>query len=135
MLASKAFLQMWESLLPIGRDGSSGGYRRYAWTPADLACREWFRHAADARGLAVEQDRNGNLWAWWDVAGRNGAHELDTPVDRHAAVVTGSHLDSVPDGGAYDGPLGVVSAFAAVDLMRERGVTPTRPVAVVAFSD
>jgi len=122
MLASKAFLQMWESLLPIGRDAGTGGYRRCAWTPEDLACRQWFRDAADARGLAVEQDRNGNMWAWWGSPGAG-------------AVVTGSHVDSVPDGGAYDGPLGVVSAFAAIDLMRERGVTPSRPVAVVAFSD
>ena len=51
------------------------------------------------------------------------------------AFVTGSHLDSVPDGGAFDGPLGVVSAFAAIDLLRARGVAPGIPVAVVAFSD
>jgi len=117
-----SFRRLWESLLPIGRDARTAGYRRYAWTPADLACRQWFRDAADARGLAVEQDRNGNLWAWWGSPGQT-------------AIVTGSHLDSVPDGGAYDGPLGVVSAFAAVDLMREQGLTPSRPVAVVAFSD
>jgi N-carbamoyl-L-amino-acid hydrolase len=51
------------------------------------------------------------------------------------AVVTGSHLDSVPDGGAFDGPLGVVSAFAAIDLLRERGHRPARPVAVAAFTE
>ncbi|HET7667796.1 MAG TPA: allantoate amidohydrolase, partial [Mycobacterium sp.] len=49
--------------------------------------------------------------------------------------VTGSHLDSVPDGGAFDGPLGVVSAFAAIDIVRERGIAPRVPVAVAAFSD
>jgi len=48
-------------------------------------------------------------------------------------VITGSHLDSVPDGGAFDGPLGVVSAFAALDLLSERGWEPVRPVGVVAF--
>jgi N-carbamoyl-L-amino-acid hydrolase len=48
-------------------------------------------------------------------------------------VLTGSHLDSVLDGGAYDGPLGVVSSFAALDLMRERGVAPTRRLGVAAF--
>jgi N-carbamoyl-L-amino-acid hydrolase len=48
-------------------------------------------------------------------------------------VLTGSHLDSVRDGGAYDGPLGVVSALAAVDLLRERGLTPERPVGVAVF--
>ena len=55
--------------------------------------------------------------------------------DPTGAFVTGSHLDSVPDGGAFDGPLGVVSAFAAIDIVRERGVVPQVPVAVVAFSD
>jgi N-carbamoyl-L-amino-acid hydrolase len=51
--------------------------------------------------------------------------------------VLGSHLDSVPDGGAYDGPLGVVSAFAAIDAVATTaGATPARrPVAVVAFAD
>ena len=47
----------------------------------------------------------------------------------------GSHLDSVPDGGAYDGPLGVVSAFAALDLVRSRGFAPRRPVGIVSFAD
>ena len=49
------------------------------------------------------------------------------------AVLTGSHLDSVLDGGAYDGPLGVVSALAAVDLLRDRGFTPSRPIGVGVF--
>ena len=52
-----------------------------------------------------------------------------------AAVATGSHLDSVPDGGAYDGPLGVVSAFAAIDELRAEGFTPSRPIAVAAFTE
>ena len=50
-------------------------------------------------------------------------------------MVTGSHLDSVPHGGAFDGPLGIVSGLLAIDLLRERGVTPTRPVGVVAFTE
>jgi N-carbamoyl-L-amino-acid hydrolase len=49
--------------------------------------------------------------------------------------VVGSHLDSVPDGGAYDGPLGVVSAFCALDLLRERGFSPARPIGVACFGD
>lgn len=77
--------------------------------------------------MDVEEDRNGNLWAWWMPVGWTG--------DPKGAFVTGSHLDSVPDGGAFDGPLGVVSAFAAVDLLRERGVEPSIPIAVAAFSD
>jgi beta-ureidopropionase / N-carbamoyl-L-amino-acid hydrolase len=49
------------------------------------------------------------------------------------AIVAGSHLDSVPDGGAFDGPLGVVSAFLAIDRLRARGFKPVRPVGVAAF--
>ena len=48
-------------------------------------------------------------------------------------VLTGSHLDSVLDGGAYDGPLGVVSALAAIDVLRERGFAPDRPIGIGVF--
>ncbi|MEV7277933.1 allantoate amidohydrolase [Streptomyces sp. NPDC093111] len=114
---------MWRSLAGIGRDADSGGYRRYAWTAADADCRLWFRMQAEARRLDVETDRNGNQWAW-----------LGDPTAGDA-VVTGSHLDSVPDGGAFDGPLGVVSSFAALDELRKRGVSFKRPLAIVNFGD
>jgi N-carbamoyl-L-amino-acid hydrolase len=114
---------MWRDLAGIGWDARSGGYRRYAWTGADADCREWFRTQAAARGLAYEVDRNGNQWAWRGDPAAGGA------------VVTGSHLDSVPDGGAFDGPLGVVSAFAALDVLRERGAEPRTPLGVVNFTD
>jgi N-carbamoyl-L-amino-acid hydrolase len=114
---------MWRDLAGIGRHPSSGGYRRFAWTAADTDCRAWFEEQARARGLAYEVDRNGNQWAW-----------LGDPAAGDA-VVTGSHLDSVPDGGAFDGPLGVVSAFAAVDELRARGAAPNKPLAVVNFGD
>ncbi|MFE2051271.1 allantoate amidohydrolase [Streptomyces sp. NPDC059459] len=118
-----SFHSMWAELLPIGRGSASGGYRRFAWTGADADCRAWFREQAEARGLTYETDHNGNQWAWHgDPAARN-------------AVVTGSHLDSVPDGGAFDGPLGVVSAFAALDELRARGARPTRPLGTVNFGD
>ncbi len=120
---SDSFHAMWRSLRPLGRSAASGGYRRYAWTGADADCRLWFRMQAEARRLDVETDRNGNQWAW-----------LGDPTAGDA-VVTGSHLDSVPDGGAFDGPLGVVSAFAALDELRARGVSFKRPLAIVNFGD
>lgn len=122
-----AFDTLWPTILDVGRHPDTGGYRRFAWSDSDLTLREWFIGCAEHRGMDVEIDRNGNLWAWWMPPGWTG--------DPRDAFVTGSHLDSVPDGGAFDGPLGVVSAFAAVDVVRERGVVPTIPVAVVAFSD
>ena len=66
---------MWADLVPVGRDGATGGYRRHAWEPADLACREWFAAEAARRGLDLVVDRNGNQWAWWgdpDTAGQVG---------------------------------------------------------------
>ncbi|MFF8385188.1 allantoate amidohydrolase, partial [Streptomyces kanasensis] len=102
---------------------ATGGYRRFAWTGADADCRLWFRMQAEARRLEYEVDRNGNQWAW-----------LGDPTAGDA-VVTGSHLDSVPDGGAFDGPLGVVSAFAALDELRSRQVRFRRPFAIVNFGD
>ncbi len=107
----------------IGRDAASGGYRRLAWTDADLSLREWFAGESAALGLDLEVDRNGNMWAWW---GDSSAGD---------AVITGSHLDSVPDGGNYDGPLGVASAFAAVAELQRRGVQPRRSLAVACFTD
>ena len=73
----------------------------------------------------MEQDRNGNLWAWW--GSRDAA--------RQDAVVTGSHLDSVPDGGGYDGALGVASALAAVDELKAKNFNPERAVAIAVFTE
>ena len=139
------FAELWESLLPLGRSPAAGGYRRYSFTPADAACRQWFMTTAAERGLRPGCDRNANLWAWWDPPAARPALDggaaggPDGPGGWSprpgTAVVTGSHLDSVPDGGAYDGALGVVSGFAAIDLLAGRGFVPARPVAVAAFCE
>ncbi|MGW5672728.1 allantoate amidohydrolase, partial [Micromonospora sp. NPDC003776] len=115
------FRKLWDEIAPIGRDAGSGGYLRYALTEPELALRAWFREQAETRGMPVQEDGNGNLFAWWGDPAAGGA------------VLTGSHFDSVPHGGAYDGPLGIVSAFLAVDELRAAGTTPDRPVAVAAF--
>jgi N-carbamoyl-L-amino-acid hydrolase len=123
-----SFDGLWSALQSVGLDRRTGGYRRFAWTAEDAALREWFAAESAARGLAVTTDRAGNQWAWWgdpDAAAQAG----------RPGVVTGSHLDSVPDGGAYDGPLGVMSALAAVDALQEKGFRPSRPIGVVNFVD
>ena len=108
-----------------GTDALRGGYTRPVYSTAELDLRGWFIEQATKRGLAVETDRNGAIWAWWDVPGG----------DRSNSLVTGSHLDSVPGGGAFDGPLGVASALVAVDILKARMATPTRPLAVVVFPE
>ena len=114
---AEQFSALMESIADIGRTGS-GGYRRFAWTAEDQLLREWFTGEAVSRGAEVVPDRAGNLWAWWG------------DPDREPGVVLGSHLDSVPEGGAYDGPLGIVSSLLAVT-----GLERTKPVAVVLFGD
>src|SRR3954452_8650246 len=123
ILAPQGFPGMWAGLAEVGR-AASGGYRRFAWTSTDAELREWFTGQAQARSMDVVPDRAGNLWAW------------TADPDAHGpGIVLGSHLDSVPDGGAYDGPLGVVSAFAALDLLRATGREPARPLGIACFSD
>jgi N-carbamoyl-L-amino-acid hydrolase len=114
------FERMWGDLAPIGLSRASGGYFRQPFTTPERELAVWFVEQCEARGLRVESDAFGNVVGWWDAA-------------PGAAVLTGSHLDSVLDGGAYDGPLGVVSALAAVDLLRARGVVPARPIGVSVF--
>ena len=123
--AAVNFDAMWAELEPIGRDARTGGYHRFAWTSAERECRQWFLEHADQRGLELEADGNGNLIAWW----------RPDPGVRAGGVITGSHLDSVPDGGAFDGPLGVVTALAAIDVLRDHGFRPQRPIGVAVFSD
>jgi beta-ureidopropionase / N-carbamoyl-L-amino-acid hydrolase len=106
----------------IGVDPVRGGYSRFVFEPAEMELRAWFTRRAEALGLSVEPDRNGNIWAYWGARG-------------DGTIAVGSHLDSVPGGGALDGPLGVASALSAVARLKTHGVAPSRPVAVVAFAE
>lgn len=104
-------------LRSIGFDAERGT-NRLAWTAEDAAAGAWFAEQAASCGLRVERDAAGNRWAvpadeagpWWAV---------------------GSHTDSVRDGGAYDGALGVAAAFAVAAAARAAGV----PLAVISFAD
>ncbi|MEU4239741.1 allantoate amidohydrolase [Actinoplanes sp. NPDC026619] len=119
-MSEKIFSALWAEIEAIGRvDG--GGYIRYALDRPELILRDWFRNQADRRDMPVTDDGNGNLFAWWGGQWGRGA------------VLTGSHFDSVPHGGGYDGPLGIVSAFLAIDQLRSSGHQPKNPIAVVAF--
>lgn len=120
--AAGALLHGLREIAEVGRDSLRGGYSRHLWQGAEIELREWFTARAHRIGLDVETDRNGNIWAWWGSAGPD-------------AVVIGSHLDSVPGGGPFDGPLGVESALQVVERLQASGVTPRRPVAVIAFAE
>lgn len=109
----------------VGADAQRGGYSRPVFSDAETELRSWFIEQAGRRGLDVGTDENGIIWAWWDTA----------TGTRRDAVVTGSHLDSVPGGGEYDGPLGVASALVAVDVLKSRGIRPLRPLAIAVFPE
>jgi N-carbamoyl-L-amino-acid hydrolase len=114
------YRRLFAELAAIGR--GPGGWNRMAWGPGEDAAREWFRATAGALGLELVQDPAANLYAVEPGAG-------DDPFD-----AVGSHLDSVADGGAYDGALGVVAGFVAVEAARRAGGAP-RPLAVGAMVD
>lgn len=107
----------------LGRIGrlADGGYARLAFTPEEKAAtatvESWLKDA----GLATRRDAAGNLF------GRLPGH-VEGP-----AILTGSHLDSVPHGGNFDGPAGVLCALEALQKLRENGVVPAQPIELVAF--
>ncbi len=118
--ARELFQELFDELSAIGLDGS-GATTRLAWTEEAAAAAEWFDRTALRLGLEPQTDRNGNRWAW-----------AGTPAP--GAVITGSHLDSVREGGSFDGALGVVTGLIAVHLLKRRGDCNT-PMAVVSFAD
>jgi beta-ureidopropionase / N-carbamoyl-L-amino-acid hydrolase len=103
--------ELLSDLVPIGL-GEDGGTTRLAWTREDEEAAGWFARRAGAIGRTMERDPAGNLWA-----------VPDTPGPWWAA---GSHLDSVREGGRFDGALGVAAAFA---------VAEHAPIAVISFAD
>jgi N-carbamoyl-L-amino-acid hydrolase len=120
-VSRERFLRWFAELADIGR--TETGWNRVAWTPLEVEAQEWFRGVAEAIGLEVRKDGAGNMWAVTPGAG-------DGPY-----VCAGSHVDTQPDGGAYDGALGVVCALEAVAAILESGEPRSRPLAVISFVD
>lgn len=112
-----------ESLSSIGRL-AGGGITRTSFSAADLAARQWYQERCAQAALALQTDGIGNMFA--EVPG-NGAGS--------AAVWSGSHLDTVPDGGAFDGAVGAVAALECVRRLAEEHVELARPVRAVVFAD
>jgi allantoate deiminase len=110
-----------DELARIG-GGADGGVTRVAWSDELFAAYTWVGERMRELGLEVEIDAAGNLFGRWETGSGK-------------AVLVGSHLDTVPNGGRLDGALGVVAAMHAVQLLQEEGFEPERPLWVVAFMD
>jgi allantoate deiminase len=109
-------------LSEIGRT-DSGGLTRPGLTNLERWAMEVVRSRLEELGCLTHYDAARNLRASWDPDGNGGP-----------AVMTGSHLDSVVEGGHYDGPAGVVAAVAALSAMQEADVVPSHPIEVVVWT-
>ena len=109
-----------EDAARIGAD--AGGVSRFAWTPELAQANEWLLDRLDALGLETQVDAAGNVIGRWDEG-------------EGTAVLVGSHLDTVPRGGRFDGALGVLSALESVRTLKEEGVALKRPLWIVSFND
>ena len=112
-----------DALAAVGAIDGTSGCCRLALTDEDRAGRDLVVGWMNELGLDVTVDRIGNVVGV--LAGRE-------PV---APVMTGSHIDTVRTGGRYDGNLGVLAGLEVVATLRDRGLTPRRPIAVAFFTD
>jgi len=106
----------------FGFNAVTGGYNRIGYSADDMAVRDWFAREMSSDGLAVSRDAVNNLF------GRYG------PADG-PCVMVGSHLDTVPEGGAFDGALGACVALECVRAMKDAGIEPETAVTVVATAE
>jgi allantoate deiminase len=109
-----------EAAARIGAD--AGGVTRFAWSPELAQANAWLLERLAQLGLDADLDPAGNVVGRWQ--GGEGT-----------AVALGSHLDTVPRGGRYDGALGVLAALDVVRRLAAEAVEPRRPVWVLSFND
>jgi N-carbamoyl-L-amino-acid hydrolase len=118
--------RLWADLMAMAEVGATpeGGSQRLALTDEDRAGRDLFSSWARDAGLELRADRAGNLFA------RRAGHDLGLP-----AVMAGSHLDTQPNGGRFDGVFGVLAALEAVRALGEAGVDTAAPIDVVVWAN
>jgi allantoate deiminase len=109
-----------EEAARIGAD--DGGVSRFAWTPELAQANEWLVGRLQELGLETEIDAAGNVLGRWEEG-------------EGTAVLVGSHLDTVPRGGRYDGALGVLAALEVVRTLKHEGISLRRPLWIVSFND
>ncbi len=118
--------RLWDSLMGFAEIGATakGGVRRLTLTDVDKRARDRFRAEAEALGLTVRVDAIGNMFA--RRAGRDPAR---------APVLFGSHLDSQPSGGKFDGALGVLAGLEVVRSLNDLGIVTDAPLELINWTD
>ena len=118
--------RLWDSLMSMAEIGATpkGGVRRITLTDVDRAGRDRFKDWCQAAGLSVTVDSMGNMFAR-----REGKNPALPPV------LMGSHLDSQPSGGKFDGALGVIAGLEVMRTLNDLGHETLRPVVLVNWTD
>jgi N-carbamoyl-L-amino-acid hydrolase len=109
-----------EELGQIGRD-PKGGISRPSFSSADLEARQWLKDRIANAGLQLRQDGAGNIFGRLEGTGN--------------AIMAGSHIDTVLNGGMFDGSIGVLSALECLRRIKEEGVERTKPLEMASFTD
>jgi beta-ureidopropionase / N-carbamoyl-L-amino-acid hydrolase len=121
VIDAERFRRLFAAVAAIGR--TAGGWTRAPWSDEVREAERVVTAEAARSGLAAAHDPAGNLWLTAAGAPQRGL------------VASGSHLDTVPDGGAFDGALGVVCAVCAIGALRDAGVDGAERLAVISFAD
>jgi N-carbamoyl-L-amino-acid hydrolase len=118
--------RLWDSLMAMAEIGATpkGGVRRLTLTDVDRRGRDRFRAECEAAGLAVRVDAIGNMFA------RRAGRDPD-----RLPVLFGSHLDSQPSGGKFDGALGVLAGLEVMRSLNDLGIVTEAPLELVNWTD
>ncbi|WP_370447417.1 Zn-dependent hydrolase [Virgibacillus sp. SK37] len=98
------------------------GMTRYSYSPEDVKTRKYMKEKMAEYGLTVREDGLGNIFG-----------KLEGKKEFAPSVLIGSHFDSVPHGGNYDGPAGVIAGLEVAALFQEHNIKPTYPLEVIAM--
>jgi N-carbamoyl-L-amino-acid hydrolase len=123
ILLSLLILPLIKALSEYGAN-ADGGVDRVAFSEADIAGRAYIMELMRGAGLETSVDTAGN------IIGRREGSEPDLPP-----ILFGSHIDSVPGGGNYDGDVGVIGAIEVIELLEANNIRTRHPLEVVVFSD
>jgi len=109
-----------ESLSQIGRD-PQGGITRPSFSKSDLEARDWLKGRIESSGLALGEDGAGNIFGRKEGKGKT--------------IMAGSHIDTVINGGMFDGSIGVLSALECLRRIKEENIPHSKPLEVASFTD
>ena len=123
MIDAKRFERNFNAISEFGAL-KGGGLTRLAFSKEDLEAREFLINLIEKNGFKLKIDNVGNIYAIYDEGCELGAKP----------VCVGSHIDSVPNGGFYDGTLGVMAGLEALSSIKEAGIKLKRPLWLINFS-